>query len=113
MRMREIKMGTPSRRRRCHKSDKHIRKKYRTKRKTKDIDQVLDDLQRPLPAVHDVDVPGAGQHFCLTCSRHFIDNDALLKHYRSKLHKRRLRRLADPVYSQKEAERAAGHGSYY
>jgi len=56
-----------------HKNIKDIKKKYRTKRRTKDLDQIHEDL-RPENADRlrnqdiDHDLPGSGQHYCLTCA---------------------------------------------
>jgi bud site selection protein 20 len=45
-------------------------------------------------------------------SRYFIDSNSLKDHNKSKTHKRRLKDLLVEPYSQEEAERAAGMGSY-
>ncbi|CAI8014685.1 Zinc finger protein 593 [Geodia barretti] len=105
--------GAGGRRKRAHKNDKHIKKKYRTKRRTKDLDEVLEDMQKSLPRRHTADVPGSGQHYCLMCSRTFMDGKAVKSHRNSKPHKQRLRSLMEPAYTQREAECAAGKGSYY
>lgn len=61
------------RRKRMHKNDKHLKKKYRTKRRTKDLDQIHVDLQ-PQNAAKlksqevDMDLPGAGQYYCIQCA---------------------------------------------
>lgn len=34
---------------------------------------------------------GAGQHYCVSCARHFISKDTLERHQSSKPHKRRLK----------------------
>ncbi|EPY77528.1 zinc finger protein 593-like protein [Camelus ferus] len=44
--------------------------------------------------------------------RYFIDSANLKTHFRSKDHKKRLKQLSVEPYSQEEAERAAGMGSY-
>ncbi|XP_048954617.1 zinc finger protein 593 isoform X2 [Canis lupus baileyi] len=44
--------------------------------------------------------------------RYFIDSATLKTHFRSKDHKKRLKQLSVEPYSQEEAERAAGMGSY-
>lgn len=65
-------MGKPQRRKRHHKNIKDLKKKFLTKRRTKDIDQVHDDMV-PVKAdalLHqtiDSDKPGDGQHYCLYC----------------------------------------------
>lgn len=44
--------------------------------------------------------------------RYFIDEKALIDHFRTKVHKRRLKALELEPYSIEDSERAAGHGSY-
>ena len=68
----ELAMGR-YRRKRMHKNIKDIKKKYRTKRRTKDIDQIHEDLrpenaERLRSQAVDHDLPGLGQHYCLTCA---------------------------------------------
>jgi bud site selection protein 20 len=105
------------RRKRTHKNIKDIKKKFRTRRRTKDIDQIHDDLEPKnaeilLNQEPNTDLPGLGQHYCLECARYFVDMTSLQGHLKSKVHKRRLKELAEPPYTQKEAEAAAGMGSY-
>ena len=56
-----------------HKNDKHLKKKYRTKRRTKDLDQIHADMQ-PRNAAKlksqelDMDLTGAGQYYCIQCA---------------------------------------------
>ncbi|CAB1432476.1 unnamed protein product [Pleuronectes platessa] len=102
-----------------HKSDKkkHIAKTWKTKRKTKDLDQIHSDM-KPETAAQllkqevDFDVTGCAQHYCLHCARYFVDMRSLKEHFRTKLHKKRLKKLRDEPYTQAEADRAAGMGSY-
>ncbi|CAD5226771.1 unnamed protein product [Bursaphelenchus xylophilus] len=85
------------------------------KRKAKDLDQIHDDL-KPEKAVKlnnqeiDLDVAGDAQHYCIECSRYFIDGHTLLKHKKTKVHKNQVKRLKDPPYTQKEADAAGGLG---
>ena len=44
--------------------------------------------------------------------RYFIDEQSLTQHYRTKVHKRRLKALELEPYSIEESERAAGLGNY-
>uniref|UniRef100_A0A8D1K9L4 Zinc finger protein 593 n=1 Tax=Sus scrofa TaxID=9823 RepID=A0A8D1K9L4_PIG len=44
--------------------------------------------------------------------RYFIDSANLKTHFRSKDHKKRLKQLSVEPYSQEEAEKAVGMGSY-
>ncbi|XP_048769203.1 zinc finger protein 593-like [Ostrea edulis] len=104
-------------RKRHHKGDKPIKEKYRTKRKTKDLDEIHDDMQpeksqKLINQEKDFDKPGAGQFYCLHCAKYFINEDSLKTHFRSKPHKRRLKALSVEPYTQEEADRAAGIGSY-
>ncbi|KAJ1977036.1 hypothetical protein H4R34_003746 [Dimargaris verticillata] len=86
---------------------------YRTKRRTRDLDQIFEDLQpvnltKLVMPTEDPDLPGLGQHYCIECSRHFIDAHTLTQHRRTKDHKKRVKALRETPYSQKEAEAAAG-----
>lgn len=60
------------RRKRMHKNIKDQKKKYRTKRRTKDIDQIHADLEpenaAKLLSQNDPDLPGSGQCYCLQCA---------------------------------------------
>ncbi|KGL72853.1 Zinc finger protein 593, partial [Tinamus guttatus] len=44
--------------------------------------------------------------------RYFVDLSSMKEHFRSKVHKKRLKQLSEEPYTQEEAERAAGMGSY-
>ncbi|ORY07462.1 hypothetical protein K493DRAFT_273488 [Basidiobolus meristosporus CBS 931.73] len=102
------------RRSRTHRGIRDISRKYRTRRRTKDLDQIHEDLKtentEKLLATQkgDADLPGLGEHYCIQCSRHFISGSALSEHYRGKLHKKRVKLLKEEPYTQKEAEAAAG-----
>mmetsp|Transcript_107121 Transcript_107121/g.190327 ORF Transcript_107121/g.190327 Transcript_107121/m.190327 type:complete len:113 (-) Transcript_107121:38-376(-) len=83
------------------------------KRRSKDIDQVHDDLKAPqkfkagsLPT--DEDLPGMGQYYCIACTRFFTSAEVKAKHEKSKLHKRRLQKASDTPHTQRDAEIAAG-----
>mmetsp|Transcript_142638 Transcript_142638/g.248729 ORF Transcript_142638/g.248729 Transcript_142638/m.248729 type:complete len:120 (+) Transcript_142638:97-456(+) len=83
------------------------------KKRTKDIDQVHDDLKVPqkftagmLPT--DEDLPGMGQYYCIACSRYFQTPEVKALHERSKLHKRRVQKAMDTPHTQRDAEMAAG-----
>eukprot|EP01147_Barroeca_monosierra_P010638 gene10638-2753_t len=107
----------PYRRKRMHKNNKELHKRFLTKRRTKDVDQVHEDLKPKHIAKHvnqpaDYDLPGMGQFYCVHCARHFIDEFTLEAHRKSKVHKRRLKQLSETPYTQKEAEAAAGLGDY-
>lgn len=96
---------------------KNISKLWKTKRRTKDLDEIHEDMKpqnsmKLLQQEIDFDVPGNAQHYCLHCARYFIDQRSLTEHFKSKVHKRRLKQLSEEPYTQEEAERAAGMGCY-
>ena len=104
------------RRSRTHKGIKDLSKKCRLRRLTKDLDQIEQDLipgnkDRLLKEVISEDLPGGGQFLCVECSRHFIDADTLEAHKSTKIHKKRLKCLAEGAYTIEEANAAGGSGS--
>ncbi|KAK3921731.1 Zinc finger protein 593-like protein [Frankliniella fusca] len=104
-------------RKKYHYGDTHLRKKWRTKRRTKDLDQIDEDLkeknvEKLLNQEVDADKPGKAQFYCLHCARYFISDQALNEHFRTKVHKRRMKALELEPYTIEESEKAAGLGSY-
>ncbi|XP_003703339.1 zinc finger protein 593 homolog [Megachile rotundata] len=104
-------------RRKYHRGDTHLKKGWRTRRKTKDLDEIDEDLKdenvhKLLNQEVDLDKPGAGQYYCIHCARYFINDVALQDHFSTKVHKRRLKALELEPYTIEESERAAGKGSY-
>ncbi|XP_066154286.1 zinc finger protein 593 homolog [Euwallacea fornicatus] len=97
--------------------DTNLKKKYRTKRRVKDLDQIDEDLKEEnakelLNQEIDFDKPGNAQFYCLHCARYFINSSALQEHFKTKVHKRRLKALQEEPYTIEDSERAAGHGSF-
>ncbi|XP_042544557.1 zinc finger protein 593 [Dipodomys spectabilis] len=110
-----------ARSRRCGAHRAHsLARQMKAKRRRPDLDEIHRELRpqeaaRPKPnpdSEPDPDLPGGGLHRCLACARYFIDSANLKTHLRSKGHKKRLKQLTIEPYSQEEAERAAGMGSY-
>merc|ERR1712141_452425 len=104
-------------RKKYHFGDTHLKKKWRTKRRTKDLDQIDTDLvpdnaEKLLNQAVDFDKPGLAQFYCVHCSKHFINERAFSDHIKGKPHKRRLHALETEPYTIEESERAAGMGSY-
>ncbi|XP_078148132.1 zinc finger (C2H2 type) family protein isoform X1 [Carex rostrata] len=63
----------------------------------------------PLPL--DPDLPGMGQFYCLHCDRHFYSDDVRQEHYKSKLHKKKVKKMNGPApHTQVDADMAAGMG---
>ncbi|KAJ1399191.1 hypothetical protein B484DRAFT_406396 [Ochromonadaceae sp. CCMP2298] len=107
-------MGRVANNRRRTSKNKQFKKGHDTKRRPKDVDQIQDELKKEeereekMTFVPDEDLPGLGQHYCTPCGRHFADEVTLLKHEKCKLHKRRMRTVAEEQYTQAEADRGAG-----
>jgi bud site selection protein 20 len=60
-------------RKKQHKGDRPLKEKYRTRRRTKDLDQIHDDLQpvkstKLLQQEVNYDVTGNAQFYCLHCA---------------------------------------------
>lgn len=70
----------------------------KTKTKTRDLDQIKDDIinnQEFLKALDSVDEGKVSHLYCIHCSRFFQSSDILDEHLKSKTHKHRVRRLKD------------------
>jgi hypothetical protein len=99
---------------RAHAKKKGYKRGHATKNRRRDIDQIQDDLKKEretgktITFEIDEDLPGLGQHYCTPCGRHFMDSTARIVHLKSKVHKRRLKDVAQEQYTQNEAERGAG-----
>ncbi|XP_034976628.1 zinc finger protein 593 [Zootoca vivipara] len=106
---------------RCRRTGSHkahsLARQWKTKRRRRDLDQIHEDMlpeksAKLLRQEPDPDMPGSAQHYCLHCARYFVDLKSMKDHFRSKVHKKRLKQLSEEPYTQEEAERAAGMGSY-
>ncbi|ODV96476.1 hypothetical protein PACTADRAFT_23509, partial [Pachysolen tannophilus NRRL Y-2460] len=88
-------------------------KRYKTKRRTRDLDLIFKDLSskesieklknQPL----DETKPGLGQYYCIHCAKYFETNIALITHLKGKIHKRRAKELSERPYTQDESNAAA------
>mmetsp|Transcript_40831 Transcript_40831/g.55485 ORF Transcript_40831/g.55485 Transcript_40831/m.55485 type:complete len:91 (+) Transcript_40831:125-397(+) len=56
----------------------------------------------------DEDKTGLGQHYCISCTRYFITDDSIRKHFKTKEHKKRVKVLKEEPYTIEESERAGG-----
>jgi len=67
----------------------------KTRRKTRDVDQVKADLMSPkhlkqfMETKAAEDLPGLGRPFCVECSKWFDTDATLVSHQKGKPHKRR------------------------
>lgn len=90
-------------------------KRYKTKRRTRDLDLVYGDLatKQSITALKnqplDETKPGMAQYYCLECAKYFETQLAQDRHTKSKLHKRRLRDLKQRPYTPLESEACAGY----
>jgi len=92
-------------------------RRSKTKRRTRDLDQVRADIdsskhlsQYKATKAAD-DLPGLGVHYCVECAKWFESEYNLTSHRRGKNHKRRIRLLREEPHSQKIAEAAVGLGT--
>lgn len=120
-------MGGVYKRSRSHMGNKDVRKKFRLRKRTKDLDEIITTLQKKEEIirsscgtikeedliVRDEDLAGDGLHSCQECNRNFVDQNTLAIHYKTKYHKKRLKGLytGGGPYTIKEAKAAAGDGS--
>lgn len=89
-------------------------KRYKTKRRTRDLDLVYKDLatkelilslkNQPL----DENKPGLGQYYCIECAKYFESQPTLDRHKKGKVHKRRLKDLSLMPYTSLESQAASG-----
>jgi len=92
-------------------------RRSKTKRRTRDLDQVRADLNSPkhLSQYKSTkaaeDLPGLGRHYCVECAKWFESEYNLVAHRKGKNHKRRIRLLREEPYTQKVAEAAVGLGT--
>ncbi|EDV47391.1 zinc finger protein 593 homolog [Drosophila erecta] len=109
-------MGMVTKRKKMHYGDTHLQRRWRVRNRRRDLDQIDDDLRtRSGELINqnvDLDKPGFAQFYCVHCAKYFIDDTAMQAHFRTKVHKRRLKALEIEPYSIEEAERAAGRGSF-
>ncbi|KAH1020533.1 hypothetical protein HUJ04_010172 [Dendroctonus ponderosae] len=106
-----------SRKKKQSSGDTNLNKKYKTKRRVKDLDEINADLKEDKAKVLlnqevDFDKPGNDQFYCLHCARYFITSQALKEHFTTKVHKRRMKALEEEPYTIEDSERAAGQGSW-
>merc|ERR1712070_786492 len=92
---------------------KTLTKNKKTKRWTKDIDQIVTDLEpqnleKIMNRKPNEDLPGLGQYYCVFCDRYFTDNYSQQTHEISKEHKKRVKRTHEVPYTIKDSLKFAG-----
>ncbi|KAL6942330.1 Bud site selection protein 20 [Hanseniaspora vineae] len=89
-------------------------KRYKTKRMTKSLDLIFDELTDPskvsklLNQPLDETKPGLGQHYCIHCAKYCETAEALKTHLKGKVHKRRVKDLKGVPYTQETSNAASG-----
>uniref|UniRef100_A0A182T181 Zinc finger protein 593 homolog n=1 Tax=Anopheles maculatus TaxID=74869 RepID=A0A182T181_9DIPT len=106
----------PYARKKMHSGDTHLRRRWRLRNRRKDLDEIDTDLktepEKLLQQEIDLDKPGFGQFYCIHCATYYINDQAIQAHFRTKVHKRRLKALEIEPYSIEDSLRAAGQGSF-
>ncbi|KAK4156824.1 hypothetical protein C8A00DRAFT_40730 [Chaetomidium leptoderma] len=91
------------------------RTRTKTRRKTRDADQIKADLLSPrhleifIETKAPEDLPGLGRHYCIECAKWFETDTSLVGHRKSKPHKRMLKQLREGPYTHEEAAAAVGY----
>lgn len=94
-------MGRNARRKGKAASCKGIgRRGGKTKTKTRDLDQIQDDLVNNSQFLEALDADAdngekVSELYCTHCARFFQTHDVLVRHLKSKTHKHRVRKLKD------------------
>ncbi|XP_058122727.1 zinc finger protein 593 homolog [Anopheles ziemanni] len=106
----------PYRRKKMHDGNTHLRRRWRLRSRKKDLDEIDADLKKNpeqlLQQEIDLDKPGFAQFYCIHCATYYINDQAMQAHFRTKVHKRRLKALEIEPYTVEDSLRAAGHGSF-
>lgn len=89
-------------------------KRYKTKRRTRDLDLIYNDLSTK-ESIHklknqpiDENKPGLGQYYCIECAHYYETQPSLDRHTKGKPHKRRCKELSVKPYTNLESEAATG-----
>lgn len=106
-------MGQCQRRKKNMAKNKQFQKTRKTKHRTKDIDEIVNDLKpenitKLTKQKLDENLPGLGQYYCVFCARYFINNDSLNQHYKGKEHKKQIKRTQEEPYTIKESKFMGG-----
>lgn len=89
-------------------------KRYKTKRRTRDLDLIYNDLSSKESIIKlknqplDETKPGLGQYYCIECAKYYENQPSLDRHSKGKKHKRRVKDLNQRPYTNLEAEAATG-----
>ena len=91
-------------------------RRSKTKRRTRDLDQIKADLTNPSHLTRyqstkaAEDLPGLGHFYCKECAKWFEGGYNLAAHRKGKNHKRRVKTLKEEAQTNMTAEAAVGLG---
>lgn len=69
------------------------------------MDQIYSEIQAgKVTTPLDLDLPGSGQFICVHCARYFIDENSMKDHFKTKLHKKRMKNLSVEPYGGPEQD---------
>ena len=94
---------------------RRTKRRYTQGTRQRDVDQIQDEIIKIKRGSlkteeRDIDKPGAGQFKCIICARYFINKNVLMLHKKSRKHKKMLKKVVRPQYTQEEADRCGGVG---
>lgn len=107
--------GGTKRKRTFEKRFRRTKRRYSQGLRQKDVDQIQDEIIKIKrgtfkPQQPDIEKPGMGQIKCIICARYFINKNVLAIHKKTKKHKKMLKKVIRPQYTQKEADKCGGLG---
>lgn len=94
--------------RKKHKSRYRTNKRLTSTYGTKHLDQIKDEIEKGnKQSSIQVEVENTTT-YCTECDRHFLAEDILAAHKKTKVHKKRVKLLREEQHNTKDSERAAG-----
>jgi len=95
---------------RKHQKKLAFKKSRSTKLRSRDVDQIQDDLVngKKNTIEYDEELPGGGQFYCIETGRHFMHAEGLASHKKTKAYRKRCKILKEEQYTQAEADLGAG-----
>mmetsp|Transcript_70945 Transcript_70945/g.112749 ORF Transcript_70945/g.112749 Transcript_70945/m.112749 type:complete len:147 (-) Transcript_70945:245-685(-) len=107
--------GGRKRKRTFEKRFRRTKRRYTEGLEQRDVDQIQDEIIKIKRGTYkdekpDIDKPGQAQFKCIICARYFINKNVLTLHKKTKKHKKMLKKVSQPQYTQKEADKCGGLG---
>eukprot|EP01083_Nonionella_stella_P076696 209124_1 len=107
--------GGRKRKRTFERRFRRTKRRYSEGLRQRDTDQIQDTIIKLKRGILkeekcDIEKPGMGQFKCIICARYFITKGVLAIHKKTKKHKKMLKKVSRPQYTQKEADQCGGVG---